>query len=467
MDDFLKMAIASGLKFPIKKGNQRVIPDNVFGVFVGVTRSKHHALDKWPTDIHGCIGYWDPLYKTLNKHVIIDKIIKVAYDATWNDNRRNYFQHSLYVDLNAEYKIYFMLQPIMKIDTETGLLEDSNEEFNNKKYGIIVEDKNNSSQRATYLPDVFPNAKWDSIKKSLIKKASIDNNDIVFYAYNCDIYSMTLAEYFIKPFQTFIDNRYGNFVPYIVINEIAIVKKNEDVRNLATIHDILQMEEFGFSINENVKKSIIDNISYYKSKYVSNQNFSRQSSAFLLLDLFMLNKNDPYIDTIKNELINQLQSNRKSIDNNFELGEILMALIETNTNNETINNELIKITKMKDDTDNEINIFRYNWFSKLVNSMPNEYKYDLVNKILKFIDTYPYLNETNYLAVEFEALSTLYNSVSNETRLRIEPYLEKLLISLEQRKNNKGLYEFINRDARLDITGHILNGFYQLLDVQY
>ena len=42
-------------------------------------------------------------------------------------------------------------------------------EFNNIEYGIIVEDS--SGNRATYLPNVFPNKSWNYIKDSLMSKA--------------------------------------------------------------------------------------------------------------------------------------------------------------------------------------------------------------------------------------------------------------------------------------------------------
>ena len=34
---------------------------------------------------------------------------------------------------------------------------------------------------------------------------------------------------------------------------------------------------------------------------------------------------------------------------------------------------------------------------------------------------------------------------------------------LQQRINSKGLYEFLNKAARLDITGHVNNGFEALM----
>ena len=476
MEDILRTAIASGLKFPISQANDiSIIPDNTFGVFVGIERSKAHELAEWPINVHGCIGYWDPAYQNMDKKMILEKIITVAYDATWIDRRRKYFQHSIYVDLYAKYKIYFMLSPIKKINSETGLIEGTSELFNNKKYGLIVENITNQSQRATYLPDVFPDEDWAYIKKSLVGKASItDNSNTIFYAYSCDIYSMTLADYFINPIQQFINTNYKTFIPYTISNNIITIDKTEDVRNLAIIYDILQLKTHGYDLSSEVINAIVDNINYYKLKYKSRKQTMRQSSPFLMLDTYMTNKNDPYVDIIKKDLFEQLELQNKidngeiidnfiPIDKNFELGEILMALIIVYPNNPQAKRELDKISKSKSDN----NIFRYNWYSKLVKHMPDRnYKYNLIKNIIKYINNAPVVQETNYYAVEFEALATLYASISNQhIKITIEPYIERLIINLEQRRNKNGLYEFTDGTIRLDITGHVLNGFYALMSL--
>jgi hypothetical protein len=92
------------------------------------------------------------------------------------------------------------------------------------------------------------------------------------------------------------------------------------------------------------------------------------------------------------------------------------------------------------------------------------YVYCLIDKIVDYIDKYPNNNETNYLAVEFECLTALYYIIDKkEYQQKIEKCIELILIELQNRTNLNGLYKFKNGDVRLDITGHILNGFYNLL----
>ncbi len=75
-------------------------------------------------------------------------------------------------------------------------------------------------------------------------------------------------------------------------------------------------------------------------------------------------------------------------------------------------------------------------------------------------------NETNYIAVEFELFATLYSIIDDlHRKIQIEKYIKNLMIELENRKNYYGLYEFTDGTARLDITGHVLNGFFALLNL--
>ena len=71
------------------------------------------------------------------------------------------------------------------------------------------------------------------------------------------------------------------------------------------------------------------------------------------------------------------------------------------------------------------------------------------------------MTETNYIAVAFEALCFVYSSNSKKSLLNI---LFELLFELEKRKNcyNNILYTFLDKTARIDITGHINNGLCEL-----
>jgi len=121
-----------------------------------------------------------------------------------------------------------------------------------------------------------------------------------------------------------------------------------------------------------------------------------------------------------------------------------------------------------------IDIFRYNWHAKLISGISNnDYPATLTNYILTYIDKHNYSDETNYYAVEFESLSALYNKLqeSPDYKLQespdyklIEQKIGLLLTDLEKRRTKDGLYQFKNSESRLDITCHVLNGFYSLLE---
>ena len=358
-----------------------------------------------------------------------------------------------------------MILPIKQIDNNSGIIIDTKAIFNNDHQGLIVEETDNNKNRATYLPGVFPNKSWEFIKNSLIQKAGITNSKIKFYAYDCKIYSMCIADYLIKPIQYFVNKHYTNFVPYSMINGHVIVDKSDYVRNLASIYDILKMEQYGYKITNKVYGAIINNIEYYKQKYRLDKNNMRQASAFLLLDIYLTKSDDQYFEIIKSDLYNQIINPDSNIDVNFELGQILMALTTVNPKNNLLEEKLNQIANIDIDQNTSIDIFRYNWFSKLVNN--NDYKLILVDKIINFIDNHPEYNETNFYAVEFEALSTLYILMHNDSKIQsiVEKYISKLLIKLENRRNIFGLFDFKNGDSRFDITGHVLSGYYCLLSI--
>jgi len=75
---------------------------------------------------------------------------------------------------------------------------------------------------------------------------------------------------------------------------------------------------------------------------------------------------------------------------------------------------------------------------------------------------YKSYNETNYYAVEFEVLTALA-SLNNFMDTKVIDAIIGLMIKLQTRKNKDGLYCFEDHSCRLDITGHVLNGYYNLI----
>ena len=113
----------------------------------------------------------------------------------------------------------------------------------------------------------------------------------------------------------------------------------------------------------------------------------------------------------------------------------------------------------------ESTIFKMNWiiqalisFNKIISSELILIFKTKINTILKNIKEI----ETNYIAVAFEGLCFVQKANPNKETISM---LFQLLFELETRKNNNNiLYNFIDSTARIDITGHILNGFYQLIN---
>lgn len=68
--------------------------------------------------------------------------------------------------------------------------------------------------------------------------------------------------------------------------------------------------------------------------------------------------------------------------------------------------------------------------------------------------------ETNYIAVAFEALCFIY---ARHMKMKILNQMFELLFELEKRKSCYNvLYAFLDKTSRVDITGHIINGLFEL-----
>jgi AMMECR1 domain-containing protein len=459
-DLLLDIAICSGLGIPyFKQDVSNSIPNNSFGVFVTVRR--YQKLNKWPEDIHGCIGYWDNNYNNLSKEQLLENMTRVSYDATWNDSRKSYFKRPVYEDALTTYEIDFMLNPIYSVN-ENGILSNG-DVFNNNKYGLIVVSGN---RRATYLPNVFPDKKWEYIRDSLIKKGNAKNKP-TFFAYKVKLYSKKLYELInknysslvINSFQLFIKSKYKDFIPYEVINNKNRTNKEQYVRNIATINDIL-------STGLILRDKMINNLDYYKKKYQDNKTLMRQASSFLIRAYSKLGIEKDFIK----EVCDYLYGSLSNLEPRFELGEVLISLVECCPNQNVLRNEQRKmyaslINKKNSSTDN---IFEYNWQSKFLyylyknninknsrNSSSYNHAIELSNRIITITSSFDESNETNYIAVGFEALCSLYHLIPKKDETLNQ--IIKLFYLLQKRFSN-GLYYFNNKTARLDITGHVING---------
>lgn len=460
-------------KLLFNKSTPNIILDekNIFGVFVSIERSKMQQLQEYPKDIHGCIGYWDNNFNKLDNDLINNKIIKTGYNAYFKDNRRSYFIKNPTTDIFTKIKIYFMKLPIYNVD-DNGLIIKINKYFNNNDYGLIIQ---NESSRATYLPNVFPNNDWKYIKDHLKSKASISTNtDINYIAYETDIIEWYLLDFIIYNINLSLQNLYNDFIPYSIINKKIIIDKSQDIRNIATMYDIYNMVTI-FKLNDILINKIKDNINYYIINYNESM---RQSSAFLLLLLNKLNLDKD----LQKKIIENLYDNIEDLESKFELGEVLMSLSYVEPRKEIINNQIDKIIKMIDNKIYNIDdIFQYNWLSKFILAY---YNYDkdnyifnsglyniLYNKIINIKIDNNY--KTNYIVVAYECLSSIlllskyYNNDNNN--IIIENIYNLTEILFLRINIDYYLLEFKNKEMRLDITGHFINGlinmynYYQIL----
>jgi len=443
-----------GKKFIKDKIIIDLLPKNTFGVFSTIRR--HNKLQKWPVDIHGCMGYWSNDFSILSQTKLYEKLLSVSHDSMWNDNRKNYFE-SIYNDTNSYLEIEFMLYPKYEIDNN-GNIPKLNKKYDNNKYGIIVKDDN--GYRATYLPNVFNNISWLEITNSVKQKAGITNNKVSYYAYKIkkirkriiDILKDGIFGYYSMKYYTqfLLSNAiYTKEFPFpYTIKKNEIIYSNEQVRNISCFNELINYYTLYNDLLTNTQLNKIKNIilSYFKNI----NNYSSQALSFLgnSIKFFKINNN------LKKQFCSKLKNSLTKAENKFEKPELIIGLKEAQCN---INYENIIKTLYFDE---KSSIFHMNWIIQIFSKFNIKLKNKLIKIFIKKVNTI--INnidneETNSIAVSFEACSFLLynNSILN--------YAFKLWISLEKRRTYNMLYEFINNnESRIDISGHINNGFYNI-----
>lgn len=440
--------------FNNEKDITKYFPKNTFGIFSTIRRA--NKIKSYPIDIHGCIGYWDTNFKTLNKKTLYDNLLRVAHDSVWTDSRNKYFA-PIETDPETALELDFMLNPIYSINKQTGIITDLNTIFTNNIFGIIIQTVD-KKQRATFLPNVFPNICWKNIIISLKEKANITSDDFELFAYKIiQIKSQFINIIKDKLFSNIcifnfsrllIDNMNINLkYPFIYgcKNNVLEWNANDDVRNIAILSEIFRyanLYPYIATKNElkNIKKKIL-NILQNLDKY------SSQSLSFLgyIYQLFNINK-EPFC--------NKLLLDLPFSENEFEKPEIIIGL-----NKAGCNKKKYLLTYNLNDS-----IFKMNWTIQTIISYKQKPTNNLILILVKKIDDI-FKNikqiETNYIAVAFEALCFVYKS---NNKITILNKIFQLLFELEQRKNCFNiLYTFLDKSSRVDITGHIMNGLCELL----
>lgn len=394
-------------------------PREVFGVFITLTRSI--TINKWPENIHGCLGYWEKDYQVMDKRILENKIMQLAYDTAFKDSRKEYFP-PIYSDPDAEIKISYMLLPLYEVDGS----------FDNSRLGVIYD---NGKERATYLPGVFSDQiPTRNIMKSLKEKSGTRHNDKgEFFSYKTLEISKSLYEsIFSSSYLEAIVNNYLKFmfmldrVPYSIKGDKIIYKKNQDVRNMAVLATLMRINKEHFA-------------TWYNHETTSGGK-TRQALASV------------YEITRDQHIAEYLWSERDKLEDIFERPQVLIALSESKYVNMIKKYVLERMKSFK--LSGIEDVFKANWWGQLVMKLNlHKYKDIFINYFLEiYHDVLE--SETNYLVVFFEGLSE-FLSLSGEI---IKIPLFNVFINLLHRYNIRyGLLEFTDKSMRVDITNHFVN----------
>jgi len=456
MDPLVLYTICSAYNLPFPDDYLKMIkiPTNTFGFFITVHRSQ--PLLKWPHDIHGCIGYWED--KKMSKAAIIRKIPGIAHSSFFTDSRVQYYVIPLLEDPNSKIEISFMRLPLTPISA-------NRKTFDNEKYGLIVD---SNQGRATYLPNVFQTKDWKEISASLLKKASIKTG--TFYQYQTSVvkgklrtvFEREYLDWIIQEYLIFMEVNYYDFVPYMVENGKVITDKTENVRNCATLCELLELP-----VSKNLEAKIRRDIKYYLGKWKNNN--MEQANAFLILGLAKIRSHVKSWSPILDDICDDLYKKLDTMEPQFQLGETLIALYQICPIIKEITYWQKWMQKRLERLDGDIqNIFEYNWQAKFLFAIrkdipAKEHAKELLRRLIGMKITADM--ETNYLAVYFEATMSLWGILGDNEIFSI---ILPVWVYLLQRWKN-GLFSLKNgttsatSTARIDITGHVINGIQVIL----
>ena len=442
------------LEFLKDKALREFPKKDIFGVFVTIVRSQ--ILEKWPKDIHGCLGYWTPNYYPMPKKDILQKILELSHNTHYNDRRGSYFPLSLSQDAGAKIEISLMMSPIFPVNIETGMVLDGI--FDNRELGLIVEV---GGKRATYLPGVFENMGWNEMKRLLVGKAG-GKGVAKFFAYRVEkiivpIYETLFSEECQNilefPIAEFYREKYKNFIPYEFTNEKVFIDVEQNVRNLSCIGDVIKFsKKYNFS---KLLPTIKKNLDFYYQKFINNPGEMRQASAFMLEDYFLLGG---FEERVK-KITEYLYANLDGMEPRFELGEVLMVLAQVSAREKEFEKQAKKMYARLEGMSVKLDdVFELNWQSQFLEKSNIKNKklhaakiWEILQKILTKVSNNI---ETNYLAVIYECLSSL-GKILSEEGIRDDRF--EYFIKLNSRRGEWGLYYFRGmQTARLDITGHVI-----------
>ena len=424
-------------------------PNSSFGVFVTVRRSA--PVMPWPADVHGCIGYWTDDWSALSNRELLRHTFDVGRSALFDDSRRLYFP-AIETDAGATIEVSFMQLPVWNIDAATGRIEThTTTTFNNCTYGVIVENARENS-RATYLPGVFPNDDWTTIRNSVVEKAHTTQTQTArFYAYKTIIRRVQLLDIFLS----FVTSRQlqrafcitllrgyltTNFVPYAVnYNARFVVDKTEDVRNIATV-----VAALSYNANLKLQAYLKRDVETFVKRI---DTLSDQALAFLLPETHA---------QLRTKSCMRLTARLPFAERVFESGELQVGVATYCRPRWHRHRHFIPIV----DYDDIANIFQWNWDSQALAATGTLQKRRIRRRYetwaKKWWDAAPVTTrETNELAVFLESVP-LYVSTPRDVLsfAALAAFLEVVT------RYHDGVFFFRTpaTDARMDITVHILNG---------
>lgn len=442
---------------------------DIFGIFASIKRSLNQSLNDFPYDVHGCIGKYDLSFKNMSNNDIFYNLLNVSKSAVIDDNRKTFFKKDLLHDSEASIEISLMKNVLYDINPNTGYISKKKETFDNSKYGIIAMNSL-KNKTATFLPNVFDNISWNNIKKYILEKSNISiDEEPKFIAYTIEKYEKKLIDLLDPNYIStlffkigeFFNKNYNNDIPYAILNGdnglYIYINDEDDIRNIATLKDLTDMNNIYPVLNKKTINNINNDIIKYNKKFEDNK-LIKNALSFLKI----VNNDKKIAKNICKELFNNLNN----MERNFELGQALIALVNCGNKDEIDNtlkemyNELYNKKSFNID-----DIYRINWQTKALLSHTskdlihlNLLSNALINVLTKYKDPLHTL-ETNQLAVCFECLSSIKKYDKNNNDLNNILFI--IFILLQQRFSKLGLYMFSDNTARIDITGHCIQGFLQ------
>jgi AMMECR1 domain-containing protein len=473
MNQIVLYTICCAYRIPISEDIKKMIriPSQTFGFFITIHRSQ--PLSEWPHDIHGCIGYWED--KRMSKAAIIGKIPRIANSSFFTDTRAQYHPIPLLEDPNARIEISFMQLPLTPI-------LGTRKTFDNEKYGLIVE---SDQGRGTYLPKVFQTKNWGEISRSLLQKAQVKTGK--FFQYETSviegklrtIFDREYLDWIAQEYLIFMEINYQDFVPYMVEFGQVMIDKTENVRNCATLCELLDLQ-----VSEKLRAKIRRDIKYYAAKS-KNRNmghslishsdisefrhykfakriYTEQANAFLIMAMAKI---EGKVSQTLIDMCDELYKNLDSMEPQFQLGETLIGLHQVCPKIKELAHWQKWMEKRLERLDIRIeNIFEYNWQAKYLFEIRKDipakaHAEELLRRLygLKITEDM----ETNYLAVYFEAMMSLWGILGGDM---LEIILPVWILLLQRWKG--GLFYFKNSTARIDITGHVISGL-QVFFISY